>query len=52
MVPFDLDGLDLNLLSNHEIEQINEYHQLVFDTIAPYLTSEEKSWLQANLLIK
>ena len=51
-VPFDLDGLDLNLLSNHEIEQINEYHQLVFDTIAPYLTSEEKSWLQANLLIK
>lgn len=52
MVPFDLDGLDLNLLSNQEIEQINEYHQLVFDTIAPYLTSEEKSWLQANLLIK
>lgn len=52
MVPFDLDGLDLNLLSNHEIKQINEYHQLVFDTIAPYLTSEEKSWLQANLLIK
>lgn len=52
MVPFDLDGLDLNLLSNHEIEQINEYHQLVFDTIAPYLTSEEKSWLQTNLLIK
>lgn len=52
MVPFDLDGLDLNLLSNHEIEQINEYHQLVFDTIAPYLTSEEKIWLQANLLIK
>ena len=52
MVPFDLDGLDLKLLSNHEIEQINEYHQLVFDTIAPYLTSEEKSWLQANLLIK
>ena len=52
MVPFDLDGLDLKLLSNHEIEQINEYHQLVFDTIAPYLTSEEKSWLQPNLLIK
>lgn len=52
MVPFDLDGLDLNLLSNHEIKQINEYHQLVFDTIAPYLTSEEKCWLQANLLIK
>lgn len=52
MVPFDLDGLDLNLLSNHEIKQINEYHQLVFDAIAPYLTSEEKSWLQTNLLIK
>lgn len=52
MVPFDLDGIDLDLLSNHEIKQINDYQQLVFDTIAPYLTSEERTWLQANLLIK
>ncbi len=52
MVPFDLDGLDLDLLSNHEIKQINEYQQLVFDHVAPFLTNEERSWLQANLLIK
>lgn len=52
MVPFDLDGLDLNLLSNHEIQQINDYQQLVFDHVAPFLTNEEKTWLQANLLIK
>lgn len=51
-VPFDLDGLDLDLLSNHEIKQLNEYQQLVFDQVAPYLTNEERSWLQANLLIK
>lgn len=52
MVPFDLDGLDLNLLSNHEIQQINDYQQLVFDHVAPFLSNEEKTWLQANLLIK
>ena len=52
MVPFDLDGLDLKLLSDHEIKQLNDYQQLVFDTISPYLTNEERSWLQANLLVK
>ncbi|MFQ7173632.1 MAG: M24 family metallopeptidase C-terminal domain-containing protein [Thomasclavelia ramosa] len=36
MVPFDLDGLDLELLSNHEIKQINDYQQLVFDHVAPF----------------
>lgn len=52
LVPFDLDGLDLDLLSNHEIKQINEYQQFVYDHVAPFLTNEEKTWLQANLLIK
>lgn len=52
MVPFDLDGLDLKLLSDHEIKQINDYQQLVFDHVAPYLSNEERTWLQANLLIK
>lgn len=52
LVPFDLDGLDLDLLSNHEIKQINEYQQFVFDNVAPFLTNEERTWLQANLLIK
>ena len=51
-VPFDLDGLDLKLLSDHEIKQINEYQQFVYDKISPYLTNEEKTWLQDNLLIK
>lgn len=51
-VPFDLDGLNLELLSDHEIKQINEYQQLVYDKISPYLSAEEKTWLQANLLIK
>lgn len=51
-VPFDLDGLNLELLSNHEIKQINEYQQFVYDKISPYLSNEEKNWLQTNLLIK
>ena len=52
MFLFDLYCLDLELLYNHEIKQINDYQQLLFDHVAPFLTNEERAWLQANLLIK
>lgn len=51
-VPFDISGLDLELLSNHEIKQLNEYQQFVYDKVSPYLSDEEKTWLNANLLVK
>ncbi|WP_444294213.1 hypothetical protein [Holdemanella porci] len=31
---------------------MNEYQQFVYDKISSYLTNEEKTWLQDNLLIK
>ena len=51
-VPFDIAGLDLNYLSNHEIASINEYQQYAFDHIKDDLTQEEKDWYLNNLFIK
>ena len=51
-VPFDIEGLDLNYLSNHEIISINEYQQYAYDHIKDYLSQEEKDWYLNNLFIK
>ena len=45
-VPFDLDAIDASLLRDDEKAQLNAYHQLVFDTVSPYLTQEETKWLK------
>lgn len=45
MVPFDLRAVDAEMLTKAEREYLNNYHKLVFDTISPYLETEEKQWL-------
>ncbi len=44
-VPFDLDAIDISLLRDDEKDTLNAYHQLVFDTISPYLNEDERKWL-------
>lgn len=44
--PLDLDGVIKELLSKEEIEYLNNYHQMVYEKVAPYLTLEEKEWLK------
>lgn len=46
MVPFDLDGVDTEQMSDRERKLLNEYHKKVYVTIAPYLDEEEKAWLR------
>lgn len=46
MVPFDRDAIDDTLLSRQERDWLNEYHRKVYETISPYLTKDEKEWLQ------
>ncbi len=43
--PIDVDAIDYSMMSNHEIETLQNYHQEVYDTISPYLTTDEKTWL-------
>ena len=46
MVPYDRDAILPELLSDRERKLLNDYHALVYKTLAPYLTEEERIWLQ------
>ncbi len=45
-VPIDLDAIKPSLLSKEEKEWLNQYHQMVYDTISPHLTDDEAIWLK------
>lgn len=44
--PYELDAIDVKYLDDAEIEQINDYHQMVYDKLSPLLNEEEKAWLR------
>lgn len=46
MVPFDLDGVEISLLTQQEQEWLNDYHSRVYETLSPYLDGEEQEWLK------
>lgn len=46
LVPFDLEGIDKTLLSDREIDWLNEYHQYVYKMLSPYFEGDELKWLQ------
>lgn len=43
--PYELDAIDVNYLEECNIQQINEYHKMVYERLCPYLDEEEKQWL-------
>ncbi len=45
-VPFDLDGIDVNLLTTTEKEWLNNYHKMVYNKVNKYLTKREKEFLK------
>ncbi len=46
LVPFDLDAVDKDLLSDTDKELLNVYHKQVCEKITPYLANEdERRWL-------
>lgn len=47
MAPFDRDAIDVALLTEAELALLNDYHKLVYDTVAPLLPAEEQAWLAA-----
>lgn len=47
LAPIDLEGIIPDMLSKEEKKQLNQYHQLVFQEISPYLTPEERDWLES-----
>ena len=46
LCPIDKSPIVVEMLTREEIDWLNGYHQHVYDTLSPYLTSEENEWLR------
>ncbi|MCD7765812.1 MAG: aminopeptidase P family protein, partial [Lachnospiraceae bacterium] len=46
MVPFDIDAIVPEKMTEREHALLNAYHAQVFETISPYLNEEERAWLE------
>ena len=46
LVPFDIEGICPEMMSERERGLLNAYHKKVYETISPYLPEEEKEWLR------
>lgn len=44
--PIDLDGIDINMLTEKEKLWLNNYHKKVYETLSSYLNEEEREWLK------
>ena len=45
-VPFDLDAIEVKMLTKQEKIWLNQYHQMVYQIIAPYLRKCEQNYLK------
>lgn len=45
LIPIDLSAVELPLLSEQEIAWLDDYHQLVRDTLSPLVSSTARPWL-------
>ena len=46
LCPIDKSPIVVEMLTREEIDWLNGYHQHVYDTLSPHLTSEENEWLR------
>lgn len=46
LCPICKKGIIKEMLTNEEIEWLNNYHQTVYEKLSPDLNEEEKVWLQ------
>lgn len=44
-VPFDLEGIDVQMLTDLEINWLNNYHKMVYEKINSYLNKNERKFL-------
>ena len=46
MVPFDREAVLPELMTQRELQWLNDYHKKVYETLAPYMEEKELAWLQ------
>ena len=44
--PIDFRAIDKSLLSDNELQWLNNYHAKTYETLSPFLNEEEKAWLK------
>ena len=45
-LPIDTTPVVLELMNEEEISWLNDYHQMVYDTLSPRMTERERIWLK------
>ncbi len=48
--PIDTFPIVKNMMTDEEIEWINQYHKMVYEKLSPYLTKDENDWLKASTI--
>ena len=46
LCPIDTSLIDLDMMLPEEIDWFNNYHDMVYEKLSPYLTEDEKEWLR------
>ena len=46
LCPIDKAPILIEMMTQEEIQWLNDYHQRVFDTLSPHLSVEESAWLR------
>ncbi len=46
LCPIDKHPIDVEMLTGEERQYLNDYHQLVYDRLSPFLMPDEKEWLR------
>ena len=46
LCPIDTSLIDLDMMLPEEIDWLNNYHDMVYEKLSPYLTEDEKEWLR------
>lgn len=45
-VPYEVEAIDISLLTDEELKQLNDYHSQVCSILSPYLQGEELAYLE------
>ena len=46
LCPIDKKAIAIEILTDEELTWLNEYHQMVYDRLCPFLSEEENTWLK------
>lgn len=46
MVPFDREAILPEIMTERELQWLNDYHRRVYEALSPYFTGEEAEWLR------